>query len=287
MNAWQGSASAKEKQLTRAMAEATSAPKTKKRKGPAPPPASAIASDFFLPPLAPEQTAQNIKFVANEQRWKENLEDVDVDVVIKVSHPDSCYANFYCHSTLLKMVSPVWKDALQFPKDDEIKLHVLEITDTHPWTMTFLLECIYPQYHRVLDTLPASALRDLLQLAWRYDVQSVVQQLLVWSSTAKDFRTCLLVDQLTGRHDKKVWSQEIYTNLLEAILTQKTVGRARMPLTLAEEHAASTHDLVAHLPMSIQVVLWGALLDVTEKSLRMNRQISLLETFQPYCAPPS
>ena len=260
----------------------------KKRKTAAAGASAALA--FLSPGLDLEQTAEYTQWVQSDPRWRANT-DLDADVVLKVSHVDSFSADFYCHSTLLKMASVVWKDALQGAKDEEAKLHVIEVTDTHPWVMAILLECVYPQYHRVLDTLPKPALRDLLQLAWRYDVQSVVQQLSVWCSAHSDFRTCLLVDQLTGKHDVKMWTSAVYASLLDAIYNEckapepaaATPGR-----TTQRSRALVVQNALDQMSPAVQAVILGALLDIagTARAKELVQKKLFFDfACRPHCGP--
>jgi hypothetical protein len=198
---------------------------------------------FLSPPLSAAELKALTTGDKLDKRWS-SVEEDGVDVKIQVGK-NNTMRTFYCHSALLKMASPVWKDALEGEPD--ALQHTIDIQDVYPWTFSFLLECIYPQYPAVIETMPPIILRDLFKLAWRYDVKSVHARLLNWFKLQRDFRSCILVDQLSGMHTKELWTRAMYTDMSESFLTHvRTVA-------LTQQNAIDEYwSIFQYLPLTVR-----------------------------------
>jgi len=154
-------------------------------------------------------------------RWREPVDDTNVRVtVIGPSHKRT----YYLCDQPLKLVSSVWREALGKKIDPEADgCHELEIKNVEPWVFTSLVESFYPGQRWNFSTAHPEHKREVLKLAWQYDIQCTIKDLLEWVKTTKDVDGALLIDQLSGKLVEANWTGAMQAEYIKRL--KRTLSR--------------------------------------------------------------
>jgi hypothetical protein len=127
----------------------------------------------------------------------------DVQLIVKPDVGNS--RTFYLCQQPLRLVSPVWNDALANapPLEKDEKWHTIEISNASPLGMLYLLSHFYPGAEP-MPMASSDAVIDAVRLSHRYDITSVLVKLKREALATGNFMTMLALDEvLLGNEGKE------------------------------------------------------------------------------------